>query len=301
MKELKGVVPVVACPFNNDGSVDYESFVAMLRHLGSIGCDGLTLFGIAGEYYKLTDAEQFKLIGLMVDECKRMGIPSVISITQHATHSAIERAKYVESQGADMLMLLPPFFLKPTSEDLYDHMKAVTKAVSIPVMLQYAPEQTGVALSPAIFRQLSEEVPNASYFKIECKPAGPYISSFLKLTNSKTRIFAGNAGYQMIETFDRGAIGVMPGCSMAELYIKIYNEYFNQNKEGAVKLHNALLPMLNHIRQNVEMIIYYEKKILVKRGIIASAHCRIPAFRPDDVMEDLFEMYYDSIKWYLEQ
>ena len=197
------------------------------------------------------------------------------------------------------MMLLPPFFLKPSGKELFDHIRAVARSVSIPVMFQYAPEQTGVAIAPETLRQLAIDVPNMTYFKIECKPAGPYISSFLNGAPAGVRVFAGNAGYQMLETFDRGAVGAMPGASMAKLYIDVYRAYMDGDMEKAVELHNALLPILNHIRQNVEEIIHYEKLILYRRGVIASAYCRHPGFASDEERDKLFEMYYKQVEKYL--
>ena len=112
------------------------------------------------------------------------------------------------------------------------------------------------------------------------------------MLGDKIRVFAGNAGYQMLETFDRGAVGAMPGCSMYDLYLDIYNKYFAGDRAGAIEAHNFILPILNHIRQNVEEIIYFEKKILMKRGIIATDVCRRPTFSVDDEFEKLFEEYY---------
>ena len=260
MLDLKGILPIIATPFAEDGSVDYDSLRQELHYFKKIGCDGATLFGIAGEYYKLTDEECDKMIEVTIDTCKSLELPTVISCTPHATDAAIKRARQIEAAGADCMMLLPPFFLKPSGQELYDHIKAVASAVQIPVMLQYAPEQTGVAIQPQVLKRLYEEAPNMNCFKIECKPAGPYITSLIdSLTPEQRevcRIFAGNAGYQMLETFDRGAVGAMPGGSMASLYIKVYRAYCDGDRETAVRYHNQLLPILNHIRQNVEMIIH---------------------------------------------
>lgn len=296
MSMLQGIVPIVAAPFYENGDVDYGSLKNLIGHLVRIGCDGLTLFGIAGEYYKLSDDEQGKMMEVMIGECRSLNAPSVVSITQHSTYSAIERAKYAEALGADYLMLLPPFFLKPSGDELYSHMKSVCRSVKIPVIVQYAPEQTGVGIAPGVFRRLTCEAENAEYYKIECKPAGPYISDFLSQIENKARVFVGNAGYQMIEAFDRGAVGAMPGCSLSEIYIKIYRAYTQGRRDEAVLLHNRLLPLLNHIRQNVEMIIHFEKKILAVRGIIESEYCRGPEFTSDEEMDRLFFMYYDQIK-----
>ena len=297
--EIKGIVPIIAATFYEDGSIDYDSLRSQLKYMKEVGCDGATLFGIAGEYYKLSDKECEELIAVTVEECKKLGLASVISCTPHSTYAAIERAKLIEASGADCMMLLPPFFLKPSGKELFDHIRAVARSVSIPVMLQYAPEQTGVAIAPEALRQLAIDVPNMIYFKIECKPAGPYITSFLNGAPEGIRVFAGNAGYQMLETFDRGAVGAMPGASMAKLYIAVYRAYMEGNMELAVELHNKLLPILNHIRQNVEEIIHYEKAIMARRGVIANAYCRHPGFAADEEMDKLFDMYYKQVEEYL--
>ena len=299
MTEIKGICPIIATPFTKSGKVDFDSFENLVATLIQNGCHAVTLFGIAGEYYKLTEEESTRLVRLTVKQCKKYGGTSIVSVTQHATEVAVERARFYEQEGADCLMLLPPFFLKPGAPALYQHMKAVAQAVNIPVMPQYAPEQTGVAIAPEVYARLWQEAPNARYYKIECKPAGGYISSLLKATDGQVGVFTGNAGYQFIECFDRGAIGAMPGCSMFDLYLKLYEEYTRGDRERAQETHSSLiLPILNHIRQNVEMIILYEKRILMKRGIIATDYCRKPSFSTDDYFDRLFEEHYERIKPY---
>lgn len=292
MTEIKGICPIIAAPFTESGEVDYQSLDRLVRHLISGGCEAVTLFGIAGEYYKLTDAERENMVRVTVAAAKAAGGKTIISVTDHATEVAVKRAKFFEESGADCLMLLPPFFLKPGAGYLYKHMNAVAKAVSIPVMAQYAPEQTGVAILPETFCRLKEECPNVIYYKIECKPAGPYVTNLMKLTDGKMKIFVGNAGFQLIECMDRGAIGAMPGCSMYDVYLDIYNSYVSGNRERAIEIHNLLLPMLNHIRQNVEQIISFEKRILKRRGIISSDYCRKPSYNTDEYFDRLFDEFY---------
>ena len=296
--ELSGICPIIATPFSRSGEVDFDSMKNLLRFLASEGCGALTLFGIAGEYYKLSDDEQDKMALLTADECKAAGIPSIMSVTKHSTACAIEQAKKLEALGADCLMLLPPFFLKPSGDQLYEHMLKVCRSVDIPVMIQYAPEQTGVAIAPSVFERLSSEAPNARYYKIECKPAGKYITSMLEGKNKDLRIFVGNAGYQMIEALDRGAVGLMPGCSMADVYKLAYDAYMSGDRAGCKRIHSALLEILNHIRQNVEMIIFYEKRILMRRGVIETDFCREPSFSADRYFDSLFDEYYEMISRY---
>ena len=113
---------------------------------------------------------------------------------------------------------------------------------------------------------------------------------------SDRKIFVGNAGCQMIEGFKRGAHGVMPGPSMPDIYRKIWDALLAGNEAEAQRVHDKLNSLLNHIRQNVEMIIYFEKRILKKRGLIKSDHCRKPAFVSDPVYDELFEKLYRMIE-----
>lgn len=295
MTEIKGICPIIAAPFNERGEVDYESLENLVKTLIKGGCGAVTLFGIAGEYYKLSDDEREKMAKVTVKVAKEAGGKTIISVTDHSTEVAVSRAKQFEALGADCLMLLPPFFLKPGAKCLYEHMKAIANAVKIPIMAQYAPEQTGVAIPPETFCKLEKECPNMIYYKIECKPAGPYVTNLMKLTDGKMKIFVGNAGFQLIECMDRGAVGAMPGCSMYDVYLDIYNNYVSGNRENALELHNKLLPMLNHIRQNVEQIISFEKRILKRRGIIACDYCRKPSYDTDEYFDRLFDEFYDEM------
>ncbi len=297
MEGIRGICPIIAAPFTDKGQVDYDSLANLVRVLVTGGCHAVTLFGIAGEYYKLSDEEALRMARVTTDTCRKYGGTSIISVTQHAAELAVERARAYEDLGADCLMVLPPFFLKPGAAALYEHMKAIAQAVRIPVMAQYAPEQTGVAIQPEIFARLNRECPNIRYYKIECKPAGGYVSSLLPQLREDARIFVGNAGYQFIECFDRGASGAMPGCSMFDLYLKMYDQYTAGDREAAMETHSRyILPILNHIRQNVEMIIAYEKRILYRRGIIASPYCRKPTFVTDPVFDSLFDEHYARIQ-----
>ncbi len=292
MKEIKGIAPIIATTFTENGEVDYEDLYNLVKHLIEGGCHAVTLFGIAGEYYKLSDEERVEMAKVVVKACKENNGTSIISVTDHATENAVKSAKLFEELGADCLMMLPPFFLKPGAGYLYEHMKAIANAVSIPIMAQYAPEQTGVAIPPETFVKLEKECPNIIYYKIECKPAGPYVSNLMKLTDNRMKIFVGNAGFQLIECMDRGAIGAMPGCSMYDVYLDIYNNYVSSNRDKAIEVHNKLLPMLNHIRQNVEQIISFEKRILKRRGIIKSDYCRKPSYNTDEYFDKLFDEFY---------
>jgi 2-keto-3-deoxy-L-arabinonate dehydratase len=300
MIALTGVLPIVATPFTPDGGLDLDSFDRLVEVLARGGCHGLTLFGIAGEYYKLSDEERLLLVRRFATACRRLGVPSIISVTDHATVVAADSARRWADLGADALMLLPPFFLKPGAAGIEHHIRAVGAAVpALPVMVQYAPEQTGVAIAPAVFARIAADLANVRDFKVECRPVGRYLTTLIELAAGGVRCHVGNAGYNMIEAMDRGAVGVMPGCSMYDLYLDIHRALVAGDRATALAKHAALLPVLNHIRQDVEMIIRFEKHILMRRGIIAHDHCRLPAHEPDRHEWQLFEELWLAVQPHL--
>jgi len=288
----KGILPIVSTPFDSTGDIDMESFEHLCRRLARNGCHGLTLFGIAGEYYKLTDAEREKMAACMIPICRKHEVSSIVSVTDHATKVAVQRARHWEALGADALMLLPPFFLKPSLAQLEAHIRAVGSAVEIPVIVQYAPEQTGVGIPPEVLASIANDLPTVRDFKIECRPPGHYMSRLLEATRRPVRIHVGSAGQNMIEAFSRGAVGAMPGCSMFDIYLEIHSAMLSGDEDTAIDLHTKLLAVLNHIRQSVEMIIAFEKHILVRRGIIAHDICRKPTYAADTCDRQLFEQLY---------
>ena len=293
--KIQGICPIAPAVFNDAGEVDYENFESCCAELIRRGAQALTLFGIAGEYYKLDRDEEEKLILSSVRVCHENHVPVIVSNTRHSTESAVKWARHIESSGADCMMVLPPFFLKPDGVALFAHIDAVCSSVKIPVMFQYAPEQTGVAIPPEFLAELAKKHQNLAYFKIECKPPGAYISRLRTLLPPDRGIFVGNAGFQMIEGFRRGASGVMPGPSMPDIYRRIWDALLEGRDAEAQALHDKLNSLLNHIRQNVEMIIHFEKEILKRRGFVKSAYCRHPGYVSDPVNDRLFEELYAMI------
>lgn len=294
--EIAGICPIAPAVFDDAGAIDHAGYERCCAELIRRGAQALTLFGIAGEYYKLDRDEEELLLDATIRVCHANGVPAIVSNTRHSTESALKWAGRIESSGADCMMVLPPFFLKPGGAVLYEHLDAVCSSVKIPVMLQYAPEQTGVAIAPEILAGLAARHANLRYFKIECKPPGAFITRLTALLPAGRRIFIGNAGFQMIEGFRRGAAGVMPGPSMPDVYRKIWDALIAGDVAEARRVHDKLNALLNHIRQNVEMIIHYEKEILRRRGFIACARCRRPGYANDAVSDALFEELFSAIR-----
>jgi 4-hydroxy-tetrahydrodipicolinate synthase len=292
MSPIAGVYPVVATPFTAAGAVDYDAIRAIVETQVERGIDGVVCFGIAAEFYKLTDDERRRVVEVAADATAGTATDLFVSVTDHATRLAVEFAEFVQAAGADGLMLLPPFFLGPSESDILAHARRVGEAVDIPIMVQYAPVQTGVSITPATLADLAASVETIRAFKIESRPPGPYISSLVEAAADvgvDIDVHVGYAGVAMLEAFDRGAVGVVPGASLSDLYRDVVDHLRAGRRSEAVAVHTAMLPLLSFMIQDIEGFIHYEKHLLAAEGLVDAVHAREPAFEPDPHTDARFE------------
>ena len=296
--DIFGVNPIIAMPFDNNGNVDIESFKRLVKHLIQTGCEGLTLFGIASELYKLNQDEKRELSHWFQEITATSQVFSCVSITEHATELAVKQAIEYQKQGFNSLMLLPPFFLNPSNEQIIEHIQSVLSAVEIPVLIQYAPTETGLPITPEEMKAITEGYPNA-VFKIECNPPVIYSQQLLNLLPEAV-IMNGYAGLYMLDMLEIGGKGVMPGCSFSEIYTELYRLWRDGETQRAQELHVILLKYISKWMTHCEYIIAVEKEILKRRGIISDSYCRKPNYQLNKLdyrdIEDFLSQFEPVLK-----
>lgn len=270
---LEGIFPVVAVPFTESGEIHYDDFEALVSHLNETGIQGQILFGIASEFHKLSGQEKANLVSIFLKT--RGKSLRFLSVTEHSTELAVKMARDYQKQGADGLMIFPPFFLNPSSLQLKEHITAVLKAVDIPVILQYAPHETNCPFTMEDMCHLGKKFPHLVY-KIESPNPMKEINELLLLRPSSV-IFNGYAGIHMFSVLECGGKGIIPGCSFAEIYVDIYQKYQLGQKKEAQNLHARLKRFIDVWMGHVEYIIQAEKSILQARGLISTPYCRKPS------------------------
>lgn len=273
---LGGVIPILPTPFTAQGAIDEEGFARVADAAIAAGVDGVAMFGLASEYYKLADAERDLLAQLLVKRVARR-CPVILSVTPHSTHLAVAEARRAAEYGADALMLMPPFFLGTPLNDIVAHIYAVASAVSLPIVIQYAPLQTGRVIDAPTFASICRDLPNIKCVKVDLVPSGPTVSA---LTANRVSSLVGYMGLHLPEDFTRGVGGVMPTVSIAPAMVKIW-QLLDSQHEQAKELHAHILPFLNFVMQSVEFLIACEKELLVEAGILGCAVGREPATKLD--------------------
>lgn len=145
----------MATPFHPDGSLDAEGAAALATHLVDHGCDGLVISGTTGESPTTTDAEKERLLRAVVEAVgSKAGI--VAGVGTYDTHHTVELATAAEKAGADGLLVVTPYYSKPTQEGLVQHFRTAADATSLPVMLYDIPPRSIVPIAPDTMARLAE-------------------------------------------------------------------------------------------------------------------------------------------------
>lgn len=142
-------------PMETDGSVSKPGVKGLVDHLVATGCDGIVVAGTSGEAPTLTDAELTELI-ILVRERAAGRARILVGIGTNDTVTSIERAQRAEEAGADGLLLVCPYYSRPTQAGIVAHCSDVADATSLPVMLYDIPGRAGTAMEAATLIELAQ-------------------------------------------------------------------------------------------------------------------------------------------------
>ncbi|TCL06245.1 dihydrodipicolinate synthase family protein [Sodalis ligni] len=276
---LKGNVPILATAFDNQGAVDLPAIGNLVRFLLEQGIDGLALFGNASEGYALTWQEKEAIF--MSVKAITGSLPLVVATCGAAAPVAIEEIKRAQGWGADVAMINPPSVVKPGPEEIYRFYCDICQQCDIDIMIQDAPQMTGVSFPVPTLVRLCEDFPQIRYIKVEQPPTTLKISQLKAALGDRVGLFGGlNAGF-LYEELARGVVGTMPACEFPEVINAILLAW-EHDKEAARALFYRYLPFLRYgVQPGLGVAVH--KEILHRSGLFATAIVRSPAKGLDEV------------------
>ena len=151
---FKGSIVALITPFKND-KLDDENYTKLIQHHIENGTNGIVPGGTTGESPTLTHNEHKKIIDLAVKECKGK-IPVIAGTGSNSTVEAVELSKYAENSGADGLLVVTPYYNKPTHEGLYQHYKKINDNVGIPIIIYNIPSRSVIDMTVDTMTRLFE-------------------------------------------------------------------------------------------------------------------------------------------------
>lgn len=296
-----GIIPPIITPFNEDGTINYESLAQMSVHLVEGGVHGLFPFGTTGEFYAVNDEEYFKALETVRDAVKDLrtaqGKPvQLLAGCSHiTTRGVIHLAKLVEQVGGyDAISVLTPMFVSQTDEELYTYYKTIAENTTMPVIMYNNKPKTNVGISPAVASRLAHEVENIIGVK-DSTGDMTNCEEYLRLTmdvrdkfnvmmGRDTMIYAGLA---------YGCSGAVASCANVapRVVADIYDKYVAGDLAGALEAQYTLAPL----RIATGMGTFPE---VIKEGLVLQG---IPVGKCLDPIQELKPDQKEKLKKVLEE
>jgi 4-hydroxy-tetrahydrodipicolinate synthase len=151
---FKGSIVALITPFSED-RLDEANYIKLINFHLENGTNGIVPAGTTGESPTLTHLEHKRVIEISIKECKGK-IPVIAGTGSNSTAEAIELSKHAEKSGADGLLIVTPYYNKPTQEGLYQHYKKINDNVSVPIIIYNIPSRSVIDMSIETMARLSE-------------------------------------------------------------------------------------------------------------------------------------------------
>ncbi|MFL6517030.1 MAG: 4-hydroxy-tetrahydrodipicolinate synthase, partial [Bacillus sp. (in: firmicutes)] len=206
------------------------------------GTDSLVVAGTTGESPTLTKEEKLALFDHVVKVVNKR-IPVIAGTGSNNTYASVELTKKAEQLGVDAIMVVAPYYNKPNQEGLYQHVKAVAAATTLPVMVYNIPGRSAVNIHPDTIIRLSK-ITNI----VAVKEASGDLNAMTRIianTDDDFVLYSGDDSLTM-PVLSIGGAGVISVAShvIGKQMQEMVNAFFNGENEKAAKLHQHLLPVM---------------------------------------------------------
>lgn len=272
MPALTGVLSVLCTPFTEYGKIDENSLRNLVDHQLAWEVDGIVVFGLAGELYKLTDQDRRRVLETVMAQVD--GAVPVIAGTEHTgTEGAVARTLEAVELGASAVMVYPPTFVKPDAAGVLDYFTSVASAVRVPVIIQDAPAWTGITLPEDLLVQIGDASPNARWVKVEAPPAAGKIRA---LRERGFNVIGGYGALHVVEDLSAGVQALMPGCALPGLYKQLWAAHLAGDTARLWDQYTQALPLLSFQMSSLDVFVAVQKKLLHTAGVLTSSSLRRP-------------------------
>jgi 4-hydroxy-tetrahydrodipicolinate synthase len=237
------VVTAMVTPFDAGGQVDYAKAATLAKRLIDRGNDALVIAGTTGESPTLSDVEKVKLFRAVKEAVGTSGKIIAGTGTYDTAHS-IHMSKEAHRAGCDGLLLVNPYYNRPSQDGLYAHFRAIAESTPLPVMLYNIPGRTSVNCTPETIARLAQ-VPNIAAVK-EAAGSLDQVSEIRVRTPDSFLIYSGDDSL----TLPKLAVGATGVVSVAGNLVPIAGEikkmikaFFDGQVAEALRIHRRLWPL----------------------------------------------------------
>jgi 4-hydroxy-tetrahydrodipicolinate synthase len=287
---LQGVYTALATPFaENSIAIDTESLKQLLNFQFSAGVSGFVVAGSTGEAATLTDEEYQHLVEFSVAEVNGR-CPIIAGINANSTERGVRLAQMAERAGADGVLLVVPFYNKPSQDGIRAHFAKVRESISIPIIAYNVPGRTVTNMLPATIAKMAED-----RVIIGLKDASGSMDQMLetvRLCGDDIAILSGEDSllYSCLAVSGKGIISATANI-IPQVFVSIYKNFVSGNTKESLSGQLKCLPLINAMF--VESNPIPVKAALAMRGIIKSGSVRLPLLPAQQktlqMLKDIFE------------
>lgn len=236
---FQGSIVALVTPFKN-GNIDEEKLRQLVEFQISNGTDGIVPCGTTGESATLSHEEHCKVIEIVIDQVNKR-IPVIAGAGSNSTKETVFLAEHAKKVGADAVLLITPYYNKPTQNGLYEHFKYVAENINIPQILYNVPSRTGVNMLPETVVKLSH-INNIVGIK-EASGDVDQSSAIIKNAKDGFIVLSGEDSltYPLMTIGAKGVISVVTNIApklMSDLCKATLNGDFNTGRKLHYKLFN---------------------------------------------------------------
>ena len=268
-----GVIPILATPFLDDEGLDLESWRRLLEFMVDLGVDGVTILGVLGESNRLNDAERKTLIeGAVSVVAKR--VPIIVGTSAAGTRTAAFLSRMAQDLGADAVMVTPAKEAIPNDDRVFELYQQISKAVTIPIVLQDHPGSTDVHMSAALILRVLRALPGVACVKEEAVPTAPKIRLLREgLSERSVPILSGLGALYAPFDLEAGCDGFNTGFAFPEMLQALVSAARAGDWALVHQLYSRFAALIVFEQQPGVAV---RKELLRRRGLLASARVRHP-------------------------
>lgn len=270
------VIVAMVTPFTKAGEIDFAGAQAVAKHLVDNGCDGVLVSGTTGESPTTHSQEKVDLIKSVREVVGSRAKVMAGAGSNHTDH-AVRMAEQAKDAGADSLLVVSPYYNRPSQDGVAAHIEAVASATDLPVMVYDIPGRTGVAIGPEISARIARH-PNIVAFK---DATGNSVGGCRRGVETGMAVYSGDDGLNL-SFLAHGAVGVVSVVGhVAAARYRAMVDAMTPDATGRVDLAKALaihneLHELNDAIMGTGQGAVLAKTAMAELGVISEANFRLP-------------------------
>lgn len=236
------LLTAMVTPFDQDGNVDFKATKSLVNYLLANGTDGIVVAGTTGESPTLSTEEKKALFECVVETANGRA-PVIAGTGSNNTSESVKLTKIAEAVGVNGIMLVAPYYNKPSQEGMYLHFKTIAESTSLPVMLYNIPSRSVVNMSVETIIRLAQ-VDNIVSVK-EASGDLEAIANIIQHTPDDFLLYSGDDSLTLpiLSIGGHGVVSVSAHIIGNEMK-NIITAFENGNVQSAAQLHRDLLPII---------------------------------------------------------